>query len=125
MTSGLDLALQLVERLVGPEAAERPGGAAGVPMAPSPKAGATLRRASAPSGHTITTEPVDGLVTARWGGEVVAESRNALLLRESGAAAEVIYFPIDDVRMDLLFRTEHHSTCPFKGEASYWRIEVG
>jgi uncharacterized protein (DUF427 family) len=27
--------------------------------------------------------------------------------------------------MDLLRRTEHHTRCPFKGEASYWSIEVG
>ena len=74
--------------------------------------------------HTITTEPVDGVVTARWGGEVIAESSGALVLRETGLPP-VTYFPMDDVRMDLLHRTEHHTLCPFKGEASYWSIELG
>ena len=128
VTSGIDLALHLVERLVSPEAAEAQAKRLEYPWSPAPKAaaadGATGGGHPAPSGHTITTEPIDGLVTARWGGEVVAESGAALLLRETGLPP-VTYFPIDDVRMDLLHRTEHHTRCPFKGEASYWSIEVG
>jgi uncharacterized protein (DUF427 family)/putative intracellular protease/amidase len=125
VTSGLDLALHLVERLVSPEAAEHQAALLEYPWRPSPTAAATTSGGHpAPAGHTITTEPVDGLVTARWGGEVIAESSDALLLREAGLAP-VTYFPIDDVRMDLLHRTEHHTRCPFKGEASYWSIEVG
>ena len=125
VTSGIDLALHLVERLVSPEAAERQAATLEYPWRPIPKAGAADPGGHpAPSGHAITTEPVEGLVTARWGGEVIAESHDALLLRETGLRP-VTYFPIDDVRMDLLHRTEHHTRCPFKGEASYWSIEVG
>jgi uncharacterized protein (DUF427 family)/putative intracellular protease/amidase len=124
VTSGLDLALHLVERLVSPEAAERQAALLEYPWHPSPRAGAASGGHPAPSGHTITTEPVDGLVVARWGGEVVAESRHALVLRETGLPPRT-YFPMEDVRMDLLRRTEHHTGCPFKGEASYWSIEVG
>jgi len=29
------------------------------------------------------------------------------------------------VRMDLLARTEHRTHCPFKGNASYWSVQVG
>lgn len=123
VTSGLDLALHLVERLVSPEAAERQAALLEYPWHPSPEA-APSGGHPAPAGHTITTEPVGGLVTARWGGEVVAESRDALILRETGLPPRT-YFPMDDVRMDLLRRTEHHTRCPFKGEASYWSIEVG
>ena len=122
VTSGIDLGLHLVERLLGREAAERQATALEYPWKPTATAPAGGH--PAPSGHTITTEPVDGLVTARWGGEVVAESHDALLLRETGLRP-VTYFPLDDVRMDLLHRTEHHTRCPFKGEASYWSIAVG
>ena len=121
VTSGIDLGLHLVERLVSPEAAEAQAARLEYPWQPVPKDGA---EPAVPRGHTVTTEPIDGLVTAMWGGQVVAESRNALLLRETGLPP-VTYFPMDDVRMDLLRRTEHHTRCPFKGEASYWSIEVG
>ena len=121
VTSGIDLGLHLVERLVSPEAAEAQAARLEYPWQPVPKDRA---EPAVPRGHTVTTEPVDGLVTAMWGGQVVAESRNALLLRETGLAP-VTYFPMDDVRMDLMHRTEHQSTCPFKGEASYWGIDVG
>ncbi|MDQ3945229.1 MAG: DUF427 domain-containing protein [Actinomycetota bacterium] len=64
------------------------------------------------------------MVSARWAGEVIAESGDALLLREAGLAP-VVYFPMEDVRMEVLFPTEHHTVCPFKGQASYWSIRVG
>jgi uncharacterized protein (DUF427 family)/putative intracellular protease/amidase len=121
VTSGIDLGLHLVERLAGPEAAKAQADRLEYQWNPVPRDGA---EPAVPRGHTVTTEPIDGLATAMWGGQVVAESRNALLLRETGLAP-VTYFPMDDVRMDLMHRTDHQSTCPFKGEASYWGIDVG
>ncbi|MEW6476527.1 MAG: DUF427 domain-containing protein [Actinomycetota bacterium] len=121
VTSGIDLGLHLVERLVSPEAAEAEAARLEYQWNPVPKDGA---EPAVPRGHTITTEPVEGLVTAIFGGQVVAETRNALLLRETGLAP-VTYIPMEDVRMDLMYRTDHHSTCPFKGEASYWGIDAG
>jgi uncharacterized protein (DUF427 family) len=125
VTSGIDLALHLVERIAGREAAVAQAEWLEYPW--SPEAGVAAAAAvgqTRPAGHTITTEPVPGVVTAIWGGQVVAESSSALLLRETGLPP-VTYFPMDDVRMDLMEKTDHHSTCPFKGEASYWAIDVG
>ena len=121
VTSGIDLGLHLVARFVSPEAAEAQAARLEYEWNPSARDGAMPAQ---PRGHVITTEPIEGLVTAMWGGQVVAESRNALLLRETGLAP-VTYFPIEDVRMDLMYRTEHQSTCPFKGQASYWGIDAG
>jgi len=45
-------------------------------------------------------------VRTAFGGETVADSRRALLMREAGHAP-VYYFPPEDVRTDLLRRTEH------------------
>ena len=36
----------------------------------------------------------------------------------------VYYLPENDVRLGLMHPTEHHTRCPYKGEASYWTIEV-
>ena len=120
VTSGIDLGLRLVERLAGREAAVAQATRLEYPWSPT----AAAAGHPAPSGHTITTEPVGGRAVARWGGEVVADSAAAVVLREAGLPP-VTYFPQADVRMDLLRPTEHHTRCPFKGEASYWSIEVG
>jgi uncharacterized protein (DUF427 family)/putative intracellular protease/amidase len=121
VTSGIDLGLHLVERLAGREAAEAEAARLEYPWSPRDSAPAAT---GGPRGHTITTEPVTGLVRAVFGGQTVAESRNALLLRETGLDP-VTYFPKEDVRLDLMEPTDHRTTCPFKGEASYWGIDVG
>ena len=36
----------------------------------------------------------------------------------------VVYFPRKDVQMDKLIRTDHHSWCPYKGEASYFSLRA-
>jgi uncharacterized protein (DUF427 family) len=71
---------------------------------------------------TIDRSPARVVVTV--GGEVVADSRDALTLRES-AHKDVLYIPRKDVRMDLLLRTDHQSYCPYKGDASYFSIPAG
>ena len=76
------------------------------------------------AGHTVTTRPSSAHVEVRVGGELVASTDRALELDETGLPTRY-YLPRSDVRMELLNRTELHTTCPFKGEASYWSIEVG
>jgi len=63
-------------------------------------------------------------VRVEFGGEVVADSTRALVMREADYPP-VHYFPRDDVRMDLLTRTGHATRCPYKGDASYWTVEAG
>ena len=54
---------------------------------------------------------------------LLAKSDHALRLDETGLPARY-YLPKDDVRMDLLRPTSFHTTCPFKGEASYWSADI-
>jgi uncharacterized protein (DUF427 family) len=75
-------------------------------------------------GHTISTEPAPGRVRVEFGGQTVADSTRAVVLHETGLPPR-LYVPPDDVRADLLTATDHHTRCPFKGEASYWTISVG
>jgi uncharacterized protein (DUF427 family) len=73
--------------------------------------------------HRVDTRPAGIRVRVTFGGEVVADSRNAVRVDEAGYPP-VYYFPRGDVRMALLTRTAHGSYCPFKGEASYFSIAV-
>ena len=59
-----------------------------------------------------------------FGGETVADSVRTKLLFE-GKYHPVIYFPLADVRQDLLTPTAHETTCPHKGVASYWSLAAG
>jgi uncharacterized protein (DUF427 family) len=75
-------------------------------------------------GHTVTVEPTDAHVEVRLEGQLLAATDRALRLEETGLPARY-YLPKDDVRMDLLQPTSFHTTCPFKGEASYWSADIG
>ena len=76
------------------------------------------------SGHTITITPSDAHVEVRLDGELLASTDRARKLDETGLPTRW-YLPPEDVRMDLLKPTTFHTTCPFKGEASYWSVDVG
>jgi uncharacterized protein (DUF427 family) len=76
------------------------------------------------TGHTITIAPAGVHVAVTLNGETLAESDRAVRLDETGLPPRY-YFPREDVRTDLLRPTAHHTTCPFKGEASYWSAQLG
>lgn len=73
--------------------------------------------------HPITIEPAPGRVVVTFAGREVANSTHALTLKES-SYRPVHYIPREDIDMRLLARTAHTTTCPYKGEASYFTITV-
>jgi len=75
-------------------------------------------------GHTVTITPADLHVAVRVGGELVAETDHPVLVEETGMPTRYYLHP-DDVRMDLLRPTNFKTVCPFKGQASYWTLELG
>lgn len=74
--------------------------------------------------YRIDLEPSPKRVRVVFGGEKIADSTRAVVMLEP-RHQPVHYFPRDDVRMDLMQRTDHRSHCPFKGDASYWTLAVG
>lgn len=76
-----------------------------------------------PRSH-IVIRPVGRRVRVTVGGEVLADSREALEMKEGGYAP-VYYIPREDVRMERLASTAHSTHCPFKGDASYFSIVNG
>lgn len=53
----------------------------------------------------------------------VADTTRPVLLFETGLPTRY-YIPAGDVRMELLSATDLHTRCPYKGEASYWSVDV-
>jgi len=74
--------------------------------------------------HPITTERNPKPVMVTLGGTVIANTTEALTLRE-GAYPGVQYIPRKDVDMSALERSDTTSYCPYKGEASYFSIQAG
>jgi uncharacterized protein (DUF427 family) len=74
--------------------------------------------------HPITIEPNPRRVRVSAGGRIVADSRQALTLREANYPP-VQYLPRSDVDMSVMERTSHSSYCPYKGESSYYSIPMG
>jgi uncharacterized protein (DUF427 family) len=74
--------------------------------------------------HPITVQRSPRRVIVKAGGRVIADSTEALSLREA-SYPEVLYVPRKDVNMSQLERTSHTTYCPYKGECSYYSIPSG
>jgi uncharacterized protein (DUF427 family) len=74
--------------------------------------------------HPITIERNPKRVVVTVAGHVVADTQDALTLRES-TYPPVYYLPRKDVDMSLLERTDHSTYCPYKGDCAYYSIPVG
>ena len=56
--------------------------------------------------------------TARWNGAVIAQSADTLVVEGNH------YFPREAVDAALLRDSDSHTTCPWKGVASYYTLVV-
>jgi uncharacterized protein (DUF427 family) len=74
--------------------------------------------------HPISIDANPSRVVVTVAGKVIADTRNALTLREASYPA-VQYIPRRDVDMAALTRSEHTTYCPYKGDASYYSIPAG
>jgi uncharacterized protein (DUF427 family) len=72
----------------------------------------------------IQIRPARGRVRVTFNSELIAESRDALVLEE-GKYQPVYYVPRKDVKMERLIRTSHTSHCPNKGDATYYSLANG
>lgn len=74
--------------------------------------------------HLLLFDDFPRRVRAVFASETVIDTRAGKLLHES-AILPVLYVPDGDIRGDLLHATEHHTHCPFKGDAAYWSVGSG
>ncbi len=74
-------------------------------------------------GYRLSVDAEPRRIRAVFQNETIADSSKVLVMHETRLAS-VFYFPREDVRMDLLTKSDQHTHCPFKGNASYWTIQV-
>ena len=74
--------------------------------------------------HPISIAANPSRVVVKVGGKIIADTHDALTLREASYPA-VQYIPRRDVDMAALKRSEHSTYCPYKGDASYYSIPAG
>lgn len=74
--------------------------------------------------HPITITPSSKRFRVTFGGKVVADSTRTLTLKEANYPA-VHYFPRADADMSAFIGTDHHTHCPYKGDASYFTLQAG
>jgi uncharacterized protein (DUF427 family) len=74
--------------------------------------------------HPITITRNLNRVVVTVAGRIVANTRQALTLREAGYPA-VHYVPREDVDMTQFERSDHATYCPYKGDCAYYTIPAG
>src|SRR6202521_985994 len=74
--------------------------------------------------HPISIQRNPARFVVSVAGRVIAETRNALTLRESDYSP-VQYIPREDVDLSQLKRTDHATYCPYKGDCSYYSVPAG
>ena len=74
--------------------------------------------------HPIAIQRNPACVVVSVAGRVIADSRNALTLREA-EYPPVEYIPRKDVDFSQLERTDNATYCPYKGDCSYYSIPGG
>jgi uncharacterized protein (DUF427 family) len=58
------------------------------------------------------------MVKAIWKNKIIAETENYEIVEGN------YYFPPDSIKKEFFKKSELHTTCPFKGVASYYNIVV-
>jgi uncharacterized protein (DUF427 family) len=74
--------------------------------------------------HPISIERNPARIVVSVAGHVIADTRNALTLREADYPP-VQYIPLEDVDLSQLKRTDHATYCPYKGDCNYYGIPAG
>lgn len=59
------------------------------------------------------------VVKAYFNNTLIAETSHPVVLEGNQ------YFPQQDVKMEFLKPSDHHTVCPWKGKAGYYHVEVG
>lgn len=73
-------------------------------------------------GYVVFTQPAPKRLRVKAAGNIIADTTEGLILFESDHLP-VYYFPRASVRIELFERSAHRTSCPYKGEASYFSLK--
>jgi uncharacterized protein (DUF427 family) len=93
------------------------------PLAGSPAGAFNFDLEGASPPHRIYFADFLPRVRAVVAGRTVLDTTRGKLLYETGILPR-FYAPLEDFDLDALIRTEHSTHCPFKGDATYWTVNV-
>jgi uncharacterized protein (DUF427 family) len=71
-----------------------------------------------PPHHVVFLEEDPTMVRASWNGSVLAESERTIVVEGNH------YFPPEAIKTEHFRPSPTHTTCPWKGVASYYSVEV-
>jgi uncharacterized protein (DUF427 family) len=74
--------------------------------------------------HPISIERNSARVVVSVAGDVIADTCDALTLREADYSP-VQYIPREDVDLSRLKPTDHATYCPYKGDCNYYSVPSG
>lgn len=77
--------------------------------------------------HKASFEYPEKVYRVKVGEKVIVDTSNAIQITESthkGSYPPVLYFPVKDTNMEFLQSSDLHTSCPLKGEASYYNLVV-
>ena len=79
------------------------------------------RKTEPPPGYGVHRPQPEETATPRatWNGTVIADSDDCVTVEGN------CYFPLADVKRECLRESATRTTCPWKGEASYYDVVVG
>lgn len=71
----------------------------------------------------ILTRSIDARVQVRWGETALADSQAVIELDEQGYPPR-LYIPMADVATDVLCVSDTLTHCPYKGDATYYHVQI-
>ena len=75
--------------------------------------------------HYAAIDAYSRKLTLKYNGEIITETKNALILKEVGKSVynPVFCFPKEDIKAELVSEPKRNSYCPIKGDATYWNFK--
>ena len=75
--------------------------------------------------HYAVTDVYNRKLTLTYKGKTLAETSEALILKEVGKSVynPVFYLPKNAIKLELELDNSRQSHCPIKGDATYWYVK--